>query len=218
MVKKCSHIVSYIGQKISKNVVILFLSSFFPCIPLLSGAPKIYVIIGGPGNGKSTLCDALAQKGFTILPEAATIIKKEEQEKGIERPWEKLDDFQRKILERQLTFLESIKDKNEKEIVFSDRGVFDAFAYYTYENLTPIKELSVCIEKIKYAGVFCLAPLPEETYKETKIRHEDRNVALKLHDLLFETYKNLGFNVIIVPPVSIKERVALIEEKLKEIK
>lgn len=213
---KNSHDVSRMHIKKSKNILVFLVSSFFSYISLLSGSPKIYVIIGGPGNGKSTLCNALEKKGFKILPEAATMIKEEEIKKGNMRPWEKLDEFQRKILERQLTFLESVKE--EKGVVLSDRGVFDAFAYYKNENLTPIEELFLCCKKIKYAGVFCLAPLPEETYISNKIRHEDRNVALKLHNLLFETYKNLGYNIIEVPPVSVEKRVLFIEQKLKEIK
>jgi len=222
---KNSHDVGHMNRRKSKNILAFFISTFFSYISLLSGSPKIYVIIGGPGNGKSKLCKALKKKGFDVLREAATEVIKEEQEKGNKEPWKKLDDFQRKILGRQLEYLELVKNKNEKEIVFSDRGIFDAFAYYEYDKLNPIEELYLCVKNIKYAGIFCLAPLPEEIYKKNKIRKETRPEALKMHSLLVKTYKDLGYNIIDVPyffasnrSESIEKRVTFIEQKLKEIK
>lgn len=50
--------------------------------------PKLYVITGGPGVGKTTLLDALKNKGLVVVPEdARRIIKEQMQANGEGLPW-----------------------------------------------------------------------------------------------------------------------------------
>ena len=46
-----------------------------------------YCIIGGPGAGKTSLINFLAQQGYAVVPEAATILIQQALEKGIHEPW-----------------------------------------------------------------------------------------------------------------------------------
>jgi len=38
-------------------------------------SPKLFVLTGGPGAGKSTLIDALAHAGFAVAPEAVIFVR-----------------------------------------------------------------------------------------------------------------------------------------------
>ncbi|MBT13409.1 MAG: hypothetical protein CMI02_15405 [Oceanospirillaceae bacterium] len=46
-----------------------------------------FVVTGGPGGGKSTLLDALAERGYRIAPEAARRLIKERLAAGCQWPF-----------------------------------------------------------------------------------------------------------------------------------
>ena len=46
---------------------------------------EIVVLIGGPSSGKTTLIDALKEKGHTCYPEVSREVIREAQEQGIEQ-------------------------------------------------------------------------------------------------------------------------------------
>src|SRR3989338_5301871 len=46
-----------------------------------------YILTGGPGAGKTSIINFLAQKGYLAVPEAATQIIEEDLNKDIKKPW-----------------------------------------------------------------------------------------------------------------------------------
>ena len=62
-----------------------------------------YTIVGGPCTGKTTLINALKEKGFNIITETAREVIAEGQEKNLDAlPWINRVEFQKKVLKKQL--------------------------------------------------------------------------------------------------------------------
>jgi predicted ATPase len=170
---------------------------------------KVYVITGSPGSGKTTTLECLKREGFHIVPEVARNIINEELEKDSEKlPWMNLDDFQRKVMKKQLEVEVRLP---RDEIVFLDRGLPDGLAYYYLNDLQPPTEL-LKLSKGRYGGIFLLDPLP--CYITDTIRREDEKTAARLCELLFKVYVKLGYGVTRIPATPVKERVKLIKQHL----
>lgn len=170
-----------------------------------------YVITGGPSSGKTTVLNKLAKLGYVIYPEAARVFIDQEMAKG-ETLKEIRDDeaeFQRKVLKIKI---EVEKTAPRDKIVFFDRAIPDSIAYYQICGLDPKEVLKFCRRK-KYRKIFFLEQLPLD---QDYARVEDGKTIKELNSLLKESYKKLGYKVIIVPAVSIKERVKKILAKVKK--
>jgi len=116
---------------------------------------KKYVITSGPGNGKTTVIEILASRGYTVVPEAARLIIEEERLKDSDiLPWKNLAKFQEKLVVRQLELESSVKS----EVIFLDRGIVDGYAYCKDGNI-PSPQLILDNAKNRYYKVFLLDPL-----------------------------------------------------------
>jgi len=161
-----------------------------------------YVITGGPSSGKTTVLNELAKLGYTVYPEAARVFIDQEMAKGKSLKEIRSDEaeFQRKVLKIKLKIEKATpKDK----IVFFDRAIPDSIAYYQICGLNPEEVLQFCREK-SYRKIFLFEQLP---FENDYARVEDGDTIRKLNKLLEESYENLGYEVIEIPAVPIKERV-----------
>jgi predicted ATPase len=167
------------------------------------------VITGGPSSGKTTILNELAKLGYIVYPEAARILIDKEMAKGktIKEIRKNEVEFQKKVLKMKV----KIENKAPKEkIVFFDRAIPDSIAYYQICGLDPKEVLRFCKKK-RYRKVFFLEQLP---FEKDYARIEDGKTLKKLNKLLKKSYKKLGYEVISIPPMSIKKRLNKI---LKEI-
>jgi predicted ATPase len=97
-------------------------------------------------------------------------------------------------------------------IVFTDRGLGDTLAYCRVRKLKVSKEMLDYTKKFKYAGVFVLDFL--DNYVRDTLRQESKEEQEKIHEMIIETYKELGYKPIIVPFMSVEERVRFILSKI----
>lgn len=169
---------------------------------------KKYVITGGPGIGKSTLIEIFAGLKYTTVPEAARTIIEEEKMKDSEiLPWKNLERFQERVAEEQIRQESLIEDK----IAFLDRGIIDGYAYCKIGNITPPKIIED-ESRNRYEKVFVLEPL--NTYELDGIRHENQTDAMKVHNSIIDSYINFGYEPILVPVLTPKERAIFILSKI----
>ena len=168
-----------------------------------------YIITGGPSAGKTALLRELGSRGIYIIEEAAKNVIFKEQKNGMKEPWLKKD-FQEKILDLQLKREGGIP--SDKDIVVIDRGVPDGLAYYKHRNQEVPKELLESIAKCEYKKIFFLERLPD--YEKTCFRAEEEEEAQRVSNLIKQTYKELGYEIIMVPSVSVKERAEFVLKNL----
>jgi predicted adenylyl cyclase CyaB len=183
---------------------------------------KRMVITGGPGVGKSTTLEILAQQGYTVIPEAAREVIRKEQLKGFLHqkyspavPWNDLSTFQRMVTELQ----HQQEEGRDEPVIFLDRGKMDALAY---ARLDDVSLESATLEKMldtEYDTIFVLEPL--STYKNDAQRKEDKIKAEQIHRAIVEEYMRLGFHVVSVPAMKKKQRAEYIlqhcEQSSREI-
>ncbi len=172
-------------------------------------------ITGGPGCGKTTLCNELARMGYHIVPEAATYHIKDRQSNEVKEPWLE-EDFQQKILEYQLDW--ERKAEQKPGTVICDRGVPDGLAYTEKTSNTGVRIIFSSHWQRRwdkgYDLVFIVDPLA--VTEQTDVRRENRQEALELCDKLERAYLDCGYAPIHIPAGTVKERLEMITKYLDE--
>lgn len=164
-----------------------------------------HVITGGPGIGKSTVINLLADLGHKTVPESARYVIEREQKLGTRcLPWLDLSSFQRLVMDRQLE-MECVLP--EKVTVFLDRGLTDGLGYCAKAGIAPPPRL-VELSQHRYGKIFLLDPLP--SYENDAVRLEDAEEAKLIHKAISEAYRLLGHEPIKVPVLPPEKRVEYI--------
>ncbi len=182
---------------------------------------KRFILTGTPGSGKTSLIKALEQKGYFVIPEAATDIIASEQKKGNHEPW-RYPNFIDNIITQQKHRQIQVQNLNTS-VQFYDRSPICAYALALYLGFVPSALLLEEIERIKInkiyeKTVFFIENLGFcESTESRKISFEE---ALKFEQIHLDTYAKFGYKIFKIPAVSIDERVKLVDlacENLLEV-
>jgi predicted ATPase len=165
-----------------------------------------YVITGGPSSGKTTTVNLLLKRGYKTTIEHARHYLDTQRADGrtVEEVRKNQTAFQLGVLNMQIEQEDSL-DPNE--VVFLDRAIPDALAYYRFLDLPPEERLMKALTSVSYKKIFILDCLP---LVRDYARLEDEVAQKKIHGLLIEVYESLGFPVIRVPVLPEEDRVEFI--------
>ncbi len=169
-----------------------------------------YVITGGPSSGKTTTVNLLKERGYITTFEHARHYLDTQRLKGktIEEIRKKQREFQLGVLEMQIEQEDQI---SPDVLVFLDRAIPDALAYYRFLNLPVDEKLTEALRTVSYKKIFILDCLP---LVRDYARTEDGAAQKKIHALLVEVYESLGFAIVQVPVLKPEERVDFILKNL----
>jgi predicted ATPase len=177
------------------------------CFPIVKN--NFIVISGCSGGGKSTLLAELASRGYSVVWEPGRqIVKEQIAINGDALPWVNPEKFLDLALSRYLFQFNS--QTEHKQLVFFDRGIVDAVLL----NHPQPEYFPKAAENFKYNRLVFLAPPWEEIFATDAERKHDFETAKKEFDELLIKYKNFGYETILLPKISIKERADFIFEKL----
>lgn len=176
---------------------------------------EIIVLAGGPSSGKTTLINALVEKGFICYPEISREVIKEAQKQGIDQLF-----LEQPLLFSELLLQGRVKQhqeahEEETNVVFLDRGIPDVLAYMHYIGDSYPKSFSDACENHRYHKVFLLPPW-KEIYVSDAERYENYEQAVLIHEHLEETYRNFGYDLVTIPKDTVENRVAFLLNQLEK--
>lgn len=171
-----------------------------------------YVLTGAPSSGKTTTVNALAQRGYKIVPEAARLYIDQELSKGktIEQIRKDELEFQHQVLniklkaERQISY---------EQITFFDRAIPDSIAYYDLWRVEADNILKQSLRKCSYKKVFLLKA---HSFLKDYARVESEEQAKQLEILLQRAYQQLKIPIVLVPVMNVNERIDFILREVKK--
>ncbi|MCK4499385.1 ATP-binding protein [Candidatus Babeliales bacterium] len=207
-------------QKQTQLVLSIFLLSIFS---INLSALNTYIITGAPGTGKTSLIEALKAKGEQTFPEIATMLIEKALERGEPNPATNDPyNFHRQIVQVHLENIKkATKDLPSNGRMFLDRGLPDVGAYAKIYGLKAPEELKKAVKEHHYDAVFFLNFIVNEdggvVHRNTDVREENLPFALKIDELLKQEYKQLGYEVITVPSMSVEKRAKFVLETIKDI-
>lgn len=171
------------------------------------------IITGGPGFGKTSLIQVLAEKGYTVFHEVSReIMDHQKATNGQQLPWLDHDGFHSLVFKGRLTQWEEAKTYTGN--VFFDRGLPDSIAYLLKDGLIPDEKDIETVKTHPYFPLVFITPPWEEIYQLDKQRWEDYAHATQVHEALVSYYTSLGYEIVLLPKISIKERIELILSRL----
>ncbi|NDV45449.1 ATPase [Paludibacter sp. 221] len=177
---------------------------------------NFYIITGGPGMGKTTLIDALRQKGFHCAAEVAReVIKKQVETGGDALPWKDRELYTLLMLEESVrSYLDTYNSADERELVFFDRGILDAICYAEMMGMEITKEWENMVETYSCNRKVFLLPPWKEIYHTDEERKQDWDEAMLTYDKIKETYLSYGYRIIELPKDSVEKRVGFVLNNL----
>lgn len=169
-----------------------------------------YVITGAPCSGKTTIVNLLHERGYKTTIEHARHYLDTQRLDGrtTEDVRKNQTEFQMAVLKMQM---EQEKQLSADDVVFLDRAIPDAMAYYRFLNLPPDEKLVEAMSTVYYKKIFILEYLP---LVHDYARLEDEVAQKQIHKLLTEVYESLPFPVIHVPVLKPQEQIDVILKNL----
>ena len=176
-------------------------------------------ISGGPHTGKTTLIGALQERfpdAYFVDEPATRVIDRELEFAALHEdyepqvPWLNYPAFAPKVIAES----EKLEYDIPYGLTFLDRSVIENSAYGRingFEDLIPELEDKIWLANYDFA-LLC-QPLGE--YMLTGVRRETAEEALLTHAAIEEAYKKSDLEVVTLPPLSISDRVDLVEVALQ---
>jgi predicted ATPase len=170
---------------------------------------RLFVITGGPGSGKSTLIDALAELDICTMPEAGRAIIQDQVAIGGEAlPWSDRRAFAELMLSWEMrSYRAALRSSGP---VFFDRAVPDVLGYLRWCNLPAPAHVEQAARIFRYHPRVFIAPPWPEIFEPDAERKQSFEEARATCGVMAATYSALGYGVIPLPLAPVAERVRFV--------
>ena len=179
---------------------------------MVSSAMDGFIVISGcSSGGKSALVAELRQRGHAVVEEPGRrIIREEGERNGAALPWVDGVAFARGAMALALADLRSATAL--AGWVFFDRSWIDAAS--ALEHLTGEQILAQLGQLHRYHRCVFLAPPWQEIYATDAERHHGLDAALPEYSRLLAAYPGLGYEINVLPKISVVARADFVLSKL----
>ena len=168
------------------------------------GLNSLHIILSGcSGGGKSTLLAELGRRGFPGVPEPGRrIVEDELRKNGTALPWVDLTAFAKRAIDIAVDDRKRASDKSGW--VFFDRGLVDAVVALQHASGQAVHEVLAPFERY-HDKVFLTPPWPEIYVNDDERQHSLAD-AVKEYDRLITAYRELDYETIMLPKISVERR------------
>ncbi len=169
------------------------------------------VLTGAPATGKTTVSNALEELGHQVFHEQAREIISDSLERGSDiLPWKDLMGFTDVVWNlRNVQYDNAVSGTKS----FYDRTVLDSYAYLLKGNVAPLDRWVKDMNERRFDKVFLLPVWPEIHALDGE-RMETLEDCMEVEKFIVDAYEELGYELIVVPKIPVKKRVAFILERL----
>lgn len=172
---------------------------------------RFFIITGGPGAGKTTLLDALAARGHNRTVEAGrAIIQDQMAIDGPALPWHDPALFAEAMLVFDMRSYRMAEDM--PGTVFFDRGVPDMIGYLRLMNLPVPPHMMRAAAAFRYNRRVFIAPFWPEIFANDRERKQTPEEAERTCESITDTYRELGFEIALLPKAPVDARVRFVLE------
>ncbi len=126
-------------------------------------------------------------------------------------PWGNVDLFLELTISRSIHHL--VEAARSDAIAFFDRGIVDQVNGYVRGMEIP-KHLSSAVEHFRYRETVFVVPPWREIFANDAERRHSFEESAEMYDALVETYKHFGYRPIVIPKMTISERVDFVLAQL----
>jgi len=181
--------------------------------PRWAGSDRLVVVSGCSGGGKSTLLAAMAARGYPTFPEPGRqVVKEEALIGGSAVPWADPAAFAARCVARASYFF-NVADPSARPVLF-DRGIVDAVTAMARLGEVPAA-FAAAVERYRYGRrVFMVPPWPKLFGADAERRH-GFEAAVAEYEALMASYPAHGYEVVVVPRGSVRERADFLEEAVR---
>jgi predicted ATPase len=168
---------------------------------------NLFVITGGPGAGKTTLLNALKANGYSCVDEMARTLIKEGLQRGL-TPRPKQKEFAGLLFEKDLDNYNNCAADNK--IYFFDRSFLDSAAMLDDSASNKSGQVISIVNSLRFNNKVFIAPPWEEIFQNDNERDQTYQESIAVYERLYKWYKRNNYDLIILPKVSVLERVEFI--------
>jgi predicted ATPase len=173
-----------------------------------------FVITGGAGAGKTTVLDALAERGYICVAESARAIIRERLASGVS-PRPPLAQFGHEILQRDIARYRETRATDHP--VFFDRGIVDALGILDQQHAISLREAEEYIRSFPYNQMVLLMPPWEAIYRTDAERDQTFAESVQGFESLRTWYARWDYQIIEVPRSAVDQRVDFILQTVESL-
>ena len=166
-----------------------------------------FVITGGPGAGKTTTLNALAERGYIYAPDSARAIIRERLASGLS-PRPPLEQFGDNILQMDMARYRETPVTDHP--VFFDGGIVGALCFLDQLNAISPKKVEEYVRSFPYNKVVFLMPPWEEIYRTDSERDQTFSESVQVFEDLRKWYARWDYEIIEAPRTATDQRVNFI--------
>tara|TARA_R110000787_G_scaffold3020_3_gene11608 strand:+ start:20786 stop:21322 length:537 start_codon:yes stop_codon:yes gene_type:complete len=177
---------------------------------VILNATNIAIVTGGPGSGKTTLCEKLSLEGIAIGSESGRAILARADGHDLRKR-----DPLAYSLEILKLDLEKFKTANSSGVNWLfDRGFPDNAGFLDLMGLPRPDELDQACRNHRYSGPVFVAPPWKEIYRSDLDRIQDWAEAKATYHAVTAAWREYGYVLIELPKASIEERMSFVKVRL----